>query len=101
MNNIYATKVPAKGETFNDLLSHKHVKIERIVSSDEIPDIEYIQEHDEWVLLLKGRTTLEVQGDLHELKEGDYFFIPAKQPHKVLKAESGTIWLAVHILRRE
>ena len=90
-------KAPTEGEIFDSLLNHKNVKIERIISSDKIQDKEYAQEQDEWVILLKGKATLNLAGDMHELNEGDYLFIPAKQKHKIVKTELGTVWLAVHI----
>lgn len=96
-NNIYITKTPKEGERLDSLLNHKNVKIERIISSDKITDKEYVQEQDEWVILLKGQATLNVAGDLLSLSEGDYLFIPAGQKHRVLKTESSTVWLAVHI----
>lgn len=40
MPNIFQSGVPQKGETFDVLLEHKNIKIERIVSSDKISDFE-------------------------------------------------------------
>ena len=96
-NNIYNVNAPTGGELVDSLLSHKNIKIERIISSDKIQDKEYMQEQDEWVIVLKGKAMLDLVGNVHELSEGDYLFIPAKQKHKVLKTETDTVWLAVHI----
>ncbi len=90
-------KIPEKGETFETILKNKNVIIERIVSSDNIEPKEYIQEQDEWVILLKGKAILKIENKILELKEGDFVFIPSKKPHWVLKTEKGTVWLAVHI----
>ena len=97
MKNIFGIEEPNEGEIVDSLFNHKNIKIERIISSDKIPDKEYIQEQDEWVVLLKGKATLETGGNTHELREGDYLSIPSGQWHKVLKTQSGTVWLAVHI----
>ena len=35
VNNIFNCSIPERDETFNDLLKHKTIKIERIVSSDK------------------------------------------------------------------
>ena len=97
MKNIFKINVPEAGELFETLLQHKNIRIERIVSSDKILPKEYCQEEDEWVLLVEGSATLEVEGKVHELKKGDFLFIPSGQRHKVLKTQKGTIWLGVFV----
>lgn len=95
--NFFKTKIPKGGEIFDTLFKHKNVRIERIVSSDKIPEKIYRQKQDEWVLLLKGTATLDLRGKIVKMKKGDFLFIPSGCKHKVLKAQSGTVWLAVHI----
>ncbi len=91
----------AQGEHFQELLNAGKVRIERIVSSDRPDPILYDQEQDEWVLLLQGRASLELAGRPIELLAGDYLFIPAHAPHRVLSTsrDPRCIWLAVHIHR--
>ncbi len=88
---------PVTGERFEELLRHKNVLVERIVSSANITPKEYIQPQDEWVLLLQGKATLEVAGEGVELSSGEHLFLPAHTPHTVLSVEEGTLWLAVHL----
>lgn len=88
---------PKVGERFDVLLQHGNVVIERIVSSSQIEPKEYIQEQDEWVLLLDGYASLDVDGEVVELEKGDYLFIPAKTPHTVKKLTDDALWLAIHI----
>ncbi len=95
--NLYNFTVPKDGEDFTTLLEHKNIKINRIVSSSDVEPIEYIQDEDEWVLLIEGESTLLIEEKEKILKKGDTLFIPAKTPHKVLKTKEGTIWLTVHI----
>ena len=95
--NIFDSITPKLGETFTTLLEHKNIKINRIVSSADLEPIEYIQDEDEWVVLIEGEATLFVEDKKKILKKGDTFFIPAKTPHKVLKTSHGTVWLTVHI----
>lgn len=97
MDNIFKGKIPKEGEIFDSLLEHKNIKIERIISSGKKSDKIYIQEHDEWVLLLKGVAKLDIEGKEIEMKEGDYVFIPFGQKHRVLETKIGTVWLAIHI----
>jgi len=95
--NIYDYLTPKNGETFTRLLEHKNIKINRIVSSSEVEPIEYIQEEDEWLVLLEGEATLLVENKKKILTKGETLFIPTKVPHTVLKTRDGTIWLTVHI----
>jgi len=95
--NIFNYITPNSEETFTTLLEHKNIKINRIVSSSDIELIEYIQEEDEWVVLLEGKATLLIHNEEKILTKGETLFIPAKTPHRVLKTSSGTLWLTVHI----
>jgi len=95
--NIFDYTVPKQGEQFDTLLEHKNVKILRIVSSSDFEPTEYIQDEDEWVVLLKGEATLLVGQEKKVLKEGDSLFIPAYIAHTVLRMKHDTIWIAVHI----
>lgn len=98
--NIFAA-IPelSRGEQFDQLLHHKNVLVERIVSSGQVEPKTYLQEQDEWVILLQGQALLEVDGRELTLNAGDYRFIPAGTPHRVLHTsrEPLCIWLAVHI----
>ena len=95
--NIHQYIPPQHGETITTLLEHKNVKINRIISSDNVDPMEYLQEEDEWILLLQGKATLLVDDQEVDLTEGDTYFIPAKTPHRVIKTAQNTLWLTVHI----
>lgn len=99
MNNINIFKyiIPKTDEDFTALLKHKNIKINRIVSSDNHEEKEYIQDEDEWLVLLEGGVTLLVNNDEKVLKKGDTLFIAAKVPHTVLDTSHGAVWLTVHI----
>ena len=88
---------PEKGERFDVLLKHRNLVIERIVSSSQIEPTLYVQEQDEWVLLLAGSAELSVNGQPVHLQQGDYLFLPAKTPHEVKKVSNDALWLAVHL----
>ncbi|AKF25683.1 cupin [Sulfurovum lithotrophicum] len=95
--NVFNYTTPKHGEMFTILLEHKNIRINRIVSSNDSEQIEYIQEEDEWVVVLEGKATLLLESEEKTLFKGDTLLIPAQTPHKVLKTEQGTLWLAVHI----
>ncbi len=87
-------------ETFEDLLCHQTLRIERIVSHGQTSPAEgwYDQNEHEWVLVLKGAGELTFEnGAVKRLKAGDHINIPAHTKHKVswTDPEQATIWLAV------
>jgi len=98
--NLFSTvPVPGGGETFQELLRCRNVRIERIVSGANPEPRVYDQEQDEWVCLLQGEAELSVEDERVPLRAGESLFIPAHIPHRVLQtsAEPPCIWLAVHI----
>jgi cupin 2 domain-containing protein len=95
--NIFRQPIPQKGENFHTLLRHEHVRIVAIAGSDEIEEHLYIQDEDEWVMLIEGEAKMEMDGEIICLNPGDTLFIPARTPHRVLETKKGTRWLAVHI----
>ena len=95
--NLFDYTLPKNGETFTTLLEHKDVKINRIVSSKALEEKLYLQDEDEWLVLLEGEATLLLNEEEKKLKKGDTLFIPAKTPHLVLDTQPGTLWLTVHI----
>ena len=98
LNNLFASlNPPNQGERFDTLLAHRNLHIERIVSTADIDSIEYVQEQDEWVLLLRGAAVMQVADETVTLGEGDYLFLPANTPHRVERCEAGTLWLAIHL----
>jgi len=95
--NLYDYLSPDMGEKFDTLLDHKYIKIVRIVSSDSVEQKLYIQDEDEWIVVIEGSATLEIESKSVELHRGDTLLIPAKTPHKVIKTKSDTLWLTIHI----
>ena len=88
---------PATGERFDTLLSHRNLVVERIVSSSSVAPTLCVQTQDEWVTLLHGTATLEVDGEAVPLQAGDHLFLPAGTPHRVTEVSEGALWLAVHL----
>src|SRR3546814_20232307 len=59
----------------------------------------YDQDHDEWVLLLKGAAGLWIDGEGEStLRPGAHVLIPARRVHRVLwtARDEPTLWLGVH-----
>lgn len=88
--------VPSSGETFQALVTLRGSRIEHIVSSD-LPDTRMqSQDWDEWVLLMAGQASVEVDGVVVEMRAGDWLVIPAWTEHRVRSTSRGASWLAVH-----
>ncbi len=99
MNNIFndISRLQEHEETFQELLTHKNVTIERIVSKSFKNGSWMVQQHDEWVLLIQGDALMEFNDRNVSLKQGEYLFIKAHEAHRVLETSQSAIWLAVHI----
>lgn len=103
MENIYED-VPREGpdERVDALLARPGLRIERIVSTGQAspPGFWYDQPQDEWVVVLKGRAGLVVEGEAERvLAPGDFVFLPAHRRHRVAwtAVDEPTVWLAVHV----
>ena len=94
--NFFDYKIPKKDEIFDNLFENRDIKITRIVSSKIENKKEFLQEENEWVIVLEGEAVLEMNKNIYHLKKGDFIFIKANTPHKLLKTKEGTLWLAVH-----
>lgn len=96
--NLFAPADPPEtGERFEILADLFGTRIERIVSSERPEPLTYDQEQAEWVVLLAGEATLEVQGEVLRLRAGDYLLLPPHTLHRVLSTSRGARWLAVHV----
>jgi len=96
--NLYDYDIPKeKHEILTELLSHKNVTINRIVSNSLENGEWYDQNDDEWLILLEGRAVIEFEQSEKQLLEGETFFIAAHQRHRVKHTSEKALWLTVHI----
>ncbi len=93
--------LPVAGEVEETLLHYRNVKIKRIISSDRLEVNSFVQKEAEWVALMAGSATIEMQGICYNLTKGDTLFIPPLTHHTITSVEDGTIWLTVHIYDKE
>ncbi len=103
IRNIFtsADTPPVGDEIMQVLASGSDVHIERIVSrAHATPAGEwYDQDHDEWVMLLRGKASLELDdGNILPMQPGDYVFLPAHTRHRVAATSDAppAVWLAIH-----
>ena len=96
--NLFNITTPVDGaEMITELLQHKNVTINRIVSNRLNNGSWYDQEEDEWLVLVEGAALLLIDDEEKTLKAGDTLFIPAHQLHRVISTSDNALWLTVHI----
>ena len=94
--------VDLEEELSTTLVAKDSLRIERIVSTGQSspPGFWYDQDDEEWVVVLRGRAALEIDGQdqLCEMGPGDWIHLPAHQKHRVAwtSGDEPTVWLAVH-----
>lgn len=91
------TDAPVSGETTHELARSGAMVVEQILSGASTGVADYLQEHDEWVVVLAGAATLEVGAERLPLTTGDWVMLPAGTPHRLVETTPGTSWLAVHV----
>jgi cupin 2 domain-containing protein len=87
---------PAAGERTDHLVDGHRVTIEQILSGQVDTPLDYQPERHEWVAVLTGGATLDVDGETVDLAPGDWVVLPADVPHRLTRVDEGTSWLAVH-----
>ena len=89
-------------ELIEVLVQSGDVRVERILSRGHSSpdDFWYDQKTDEFVLLLKGRAGLALEGadEVIIMEAGDYVEIKSHVRHRIewTAADEDTVWLAVH-----
>jgi uncharacterized cupin superfamily protein len=86
---------PADGERTIELAGADGFRVEQILSGRLGAPQDYQQDHDEWVVVLAGSGVLEIDGVEHVLEDGAWLLLPAGTPHRLLRTEPGTSWLAI------
>ena len=91
------TAAPVTGEETDVLAAAGGWRIEQILSGRLLGPVENRLDHCEWVVVLDGSATLEVDGTIESLESGDWVLLDEGVPHRVLSTRTGTNWLAVHL----
>lgn len=88
-------------ELTETLIGGRGVRIERIISFGHASpeDFWYDQDEAEWVMVLSGRSRVEIEGEAEarDLGPGDAVFLPAHCRYRVswTSPDEPTVWLAV------
>ncbi len=90
------SRAPSTGETVEEVFGLHGVVIEQILSGELASPVEFDQDHDEWVVLLDGGAELELDGERCQLVPGDWVLLPRQTPHRLVRTDPASRWLAVH-----
>ena len=94
--NIFDNLVFSKDREIEEtIFENDQVKIIRICSLDQATDF-YDQDQLEIVKIVRGRASLEIDGEILDLKEGDILPIHPHQIHKVL-SQDHAVWLCIFL----
>ena len=91
-----ASAAPGRGERAVELAATGAFVVEQILSGRLAGPADYLQDSDEWVVVLAGWARLLVDGLEVALGAGEWLLLPAGCPHTLVETESGTSWIAVH-----
>jgi len=72
------------------------VSVEQILSGTLESSTDYLEDHDEWAVVLKSGAELVVDGHSVTLSNGEWILLPGGVPHRLLSTTPGTSWLVVH-----
>lgn len=101
LNLLSALPTGGADEAIETLLRGQGLRVERIVSYGHASasGAWYHQAEDEWVLVLRGRARLAIDGEgqPRDLGPGDSLFLPAHCRHRVTWTAPGepTVWLTI------
>ena len=91
------TAAPETGELVEVLSSGTGWRVEQILSGRLTGPVEDLLDHEEWVTVLAGAAVVEIESLPRTMRTGDWVRIGPGVAHRVLSAEPGTSWLAVHL----
>jgi cupin 2 domain-containing protein len=91
------SEAPASGDLDDHVVEFRNAIVIQSLSGRLDEPVDYLQEQDEWVMVLSGAATLEVGGDTVELGPREWLFLPSGLPHRVVAVEPGTDWIAFHL----
>ena len=69
--------------------------VDQILTGSLDAPVAFDQDHDEWFVVVEGGAVIAVDEVEHALGPGDWWFLPARVPHVLVRAAPGTSWIAV------
>src|SRR5579875_80530 len=91
-----SSSAPARGERESTVVQNQTVAVRQVLSGELAAPAAFLGDQDEWALVVHGEAWLEVGGAVHQMGPGDWAWLPAGTPHRLLRAKPGTSWVTVH-----
>jgi cupin 2 domain-containing protein len=85
----------APGESVVEIARVGGARVEHIFTGALSTPVDYLADEDEWLVLVAGGATLDIDGERVALGPGDWLFVPALVPHRLLDVVPGTSWVTV------
>jgi len=92
---LNADAAPTRGEVVETVGVLSGVRIEQVLSGELAAPIDYVQDHDEWVVVLAGGAALVVEEKALTLATGEWVLLPGGVPHRLVSTIPGTSWLVL------
>jgi cupin 2 domain-containing protein len=86
---------PVHGEVMETVAVVSGVRIEQILSGELASPGDYVQDHDEWAVVLAGGAVLRVEHETVTLSTGEWVLLPSGVPHRLVSTIPDTSWLVV------
>ena len=86
---------PTTGERVTVLARVGTARVEHILTGRLDEPVEYCADVDEWVAVMGGGATLQLDGASIHLGPGEWLLLPAGTPHRLVDASPGTSWVTV------
>jgi cupin 2 domain-containing protein len=91
------SSAPVSGELVEVLSEGPGWRVEQILSGTLPQPVDDLLDHEEWVVVLAGAAVVEIDAASQTMRPGDWLRIGRGIAHRVLSADPGTSWLAVHL----
>ncbi|MCW8847264.1 MAG: cupin domain-containing protein [Sedimenticola sp.] len=103
VNLLKSADQPIRQEQLETLIETRHIRLQRILSPAAFRSELFQQAEDEWLVVLQGQGTLQMDERIVDLDTGDSLLIPAGTPHRVLSTSTDPlcIWLTLHLEAEE
>jgi cupin 2 domain-containing protein len=93
-----ASAAPPRGESDRSLVTSGGLSVRQVLSGRLDTPVAYLQQQDEWALVVSGGARLQVPGEEIELGPGEWVWLPAGTAHTLVSTVPGTSWVTVHHL---